>query len=84
MTKTVDWELLKRVTSIEGVSIARQYSRRERLEVVGIQSSADDINLQSTVCSVLCDIDVVCDSNDCKRVKGDRTIAKFNSPRNVS
>ena len=64
-----------------------QYSRRECLEVVGIPSSVDDKNLQCTVCSILGDIDVVCDSNDiedCHRIKGDRTKNKFSSRRKSS
>ena len=57
------------------------------MEVVGIPSSVDDKNLQSTVCSILGDNDVVCDSNDiedCHRLKGGRTIIKFSSRRKSS
>ena len=83
--KTVNNELLKRVTSLErGLHREEQYDRRVCLEVVGIPSSVDDKNLQSTVCSILGDIDKVCDSNDiedCHRIKGDRTIIKFSSRR---
>ena len=73
VTKTVNNELLKRVTSLErGLHSQKRYSRRECLEVVGIPSSINDKNLQSTVCSILGDIDLVCDSNDiehCHRIK---------------
>ena len=78
VTKTVNNELLKRVSSLErGLHSQEQHSRRECLEVVGIPSSVDDKNLQSTVYSILGDIDVVCNSNDiedCHPIKGDRTI----------
>ena len=88
VTKTVNNELLKRVTSLERVLYSQeQYSRRECLEVVGIPSSVNDKNLQSTVCSILGDINLVCDSNDiedCNRIKGDRTIIKFSSRRKSS
>ena len=61
-TKTVNDELLKRLTSLErGLHSQEQYSRRECLEVVSIPSSVDEKNLQSTVCNILVDIDVVCD-----------------------
>ena len=64
-----------------------QFSRRECLEVVGILSSVDDKNLQSTACSILGGINVVCDSNNienCHRIKEDRTISKFSSRRKSS
>ena len=88
VTKTVNNELLRRVTSLErGIHSQEQYSRRECLEVVAIQSSFDDKNLKSTVCTILADIDVVCDSNDiedCHRIKRDRTTIKFSSRRKSS
>ena len=88
MTKTVSNELLKRVISLErGLCSQEQYSRKECLEFVGIPSSLDDKNLQSTVCSILGDIGVVCDSNDiedCHRIKADRTLMKFSSRRRSS
>ena len=88
VTKTVNNELLDCVTSLErGLHSQEQYSRRERLEVVIIPSSVDDKYLQSTVCSILGDTDVVCNSNDiedCHRIKGDRTIIKFSSRRKSS
>ena len=88
VTKTVNNELLKRVTSLErGLHSQERYSRRECLEVVGIPSSINDKNLQSTVCSILGDIDLVCDSNDiehCHRIKGDKTIIKFSCRRKSS
>ena len=87
VTKTVNNELSKRVTSLDVTTSQEQYSRRECLEVVGIPSFVDDKNLQSTVCSILGDIDVVCDSNnieDCHRIKGDRTIIEFSSRRKSS
>ena len=81
VTKTVNNKLLKRVTSLErGLHSQEQYSRRECLEVIGVPSSFNNKNLQSTVCSILGDIDVVCDSSDiedCHQIKGDRTIIKF-------
>ena len=62
VTKTVNDELLKRLTSLErGLHSQEQYSRRECLEVVGIPSPVDEKNLQSTVCNILVDIGVVCD-----------------------
>ena len=83
MTKTVNNELLKHVTSLErGLHSQEQYSTKECLEVVSIPSSVNDKNLQSTVCSILGDINVLCDSNDiedCHRIKGDRTVIKFSS-----
>ena len=88
VTKTVNNELLKRVTSLErGLHSQKRCSRRECLEVVGIPSSINDKNLQSTVCSILGDIDLVCDSNDiehCHRIKGDKTIIKFSCRRKSS
>ena len=88
VTKTVNNELLKRVTSLErGLHSQERYSRRECLEVVGIPPSINHKNLQSTVCSILGDIDVVCDSNDiehCHPIKGDKTIIKFSSRRKSS
>ena len=88
VTKTVNNELLKCFTSLErGLHSQEQYSRRECLEVVGIPSSVDDKNLQSTFCSILGDINVVCDSSDiedCHGIKGDRTIIKFSSQRKFS
>ena len=85
VTKTVNNELLKCVTSLErSLHSQEQFSRRECLEVVGILSSVDDKNLQSTACSILGGINVVCDSNnieDCHRIKEDRTISKFSSRR---
>ena len=83
MTKTVNNELLKHVTSLErGLHSQGQYSTKKCLEVVSIPSSVNDKNLQSTVCSILGDINVLCDSNDiedCHRIKGDRTVIKFSS-----
>ena len=65
------------------VFIAKNSTAEESVfGVVGIQSSVDGKNLQSTICSILGDIDVVCDSNDieyCHRIKGDRVIIEFNS-----
>ena len=88
VTKTVNNELLKCVTSLErSLHSQEQFSRRECLEVVGILSSFDDKNLQSTACSILGDINVVCDSSnieDCHRIKEDRTISKFSSRRKSS
>ena len=88
VSKTVNNELLKRVTSLErGLNSQEQCTRRECLLVVGIPSSIDDENLKSTVCSILGDIDVVCDSNDIEdghRIKGDRTIIKFASRKKSS
>ena len=85
VTKTVNNELLKRVTSLErGLHSQEQYSRRECLEVVGIPSSVDDKNLQSTACRILGEFDIVCDSKDIEdfhRIKRDRTIIKFISRR---
>ena len=88
VTKTVNNELLKHVTSLgRRLHSQEQYRRRECLEVVSIPSSIDDKNLQSTVCSILGDIDVVCQSNYIEhfhRIKGDRTIIKFSSRRKPS
>ena len=88
VTKTVNNELLKRVTSLgRGLHIQEQYRRRECLQVVSIPSSIDDKSLQSTVCSILGDIDVVCQSNYIEhfhRIKGDRTTIKFSSRRKPS
>ena len=88
VTKTVNNELLKHVTSLgRGLHSQEQYRRRECLEVISIPSSIDDKNLQSTVCSILGDIDVVCQSNYIEhfhRIKGDRTIIKFSSRRKPS
>ena len=93
LTSTVD-NLSSKLAQAELSSLERglhsqeQYSRRESLEVVGIPSSVDDKNLQSTVCSIFGKIDVVCcDSNDiedCHRIKGDRTIINFSSQRKSS
>ena len=81
VTKTVNDNLLSRITSLERSLHAReQYSRRECLEIVGIPTVIDDKNLQSTVCNILNKIDVPCgpeDLEDCHRIKGDRTIMKF-------
>ena len=44
----------------------KHYSRKEGLDVVGMQSSGDGKNFQSTICSILGEIDVVCDSNNMK------------------
>ena len=52
------------------------------MQFIGIQSSVHDKNLQSTVSTILDDIDAVCDSSDiedCHRIKGDRITIKFNS-----
>ena len=88
VTKTVNTELLKHVTPLgRGLYSQEQYSRKESFEVVSIPSSVNNKNLESTVCSILDDIDVVCDSNnieDCHRIKGDRTIIKFSSQRKSS
>ena len=88
VTKTVNNELLKCVTSLErGLHSQEQYSRKECLEVVSIPSSVNDKNLQSMVCSILGDIDVVCNSidiKDCHQIKGDRNIIKFSSRRKSS
>ena len=88
VTKTVNNELLKRVTSLgRGLHSQEQYRRRECLQVVSIPSSIDDKSLQSTVCSILGDIDVVCQSNYIEhfhRIKGDRTTIKFSSRRKPS
>ena len=92
MTKTVNSEVLKWVTSLEkGSHSQEQNSRRGCLEVVGIPSSGDGKNLQSTVCSILddidVDIDVVAESNDiedCCRIKEHRVIIKFSSRRKSS
>ena len=88
VTKTVNNELLKHVTSLgRRLHSQEQYRRRECLEVVSIPSSIDDKNLQSTVCSILGDIDVVCQSNYIEhfhRIKGDRTTIKFSSRRKPS
>ena len=63
------------------------------MEVVGIPSSGDGKNLQSTVCSILgdivVDIDVASDSDsidieDCRRIKGDWTIIKLGIRRKSS
>ena len=82
VTETVN-ELLKRVTSLErGLHSQEQYSWKECLEFVGIPSFVDAKNLQSIVCSISGDIDIVCDSKDTEddhRIKGDRTIIKFSS-----
>ena len=51
-----------------------QFSRRQCLEVVGILSSVDDKNLQSTVHSILGDIDVVCDQVILKIAIGSKEI----------
>ena len=51
-----------------------QYNRRECLEVVGILSSVDDKNLQSTVRSILGDIDVDCDQAILKIAIGSKEI----------
>ena len=86
VTKTVNNKLLRRVTSLErGIHSQEQYSRREWF--VAIQSSVDDKNLKSTVCTISADINVVCDSNDiedCHRIKRDRTTIKFSSRRKSS
>ena len=88
VTKTVNNELLKRVTSLgRGLHSQEQYRRRECLQVVSIPSSIDDKSLQFTVCSILGDIDVVCQSNYIEhfhRIKGDRTTIKFSSRRKPS
>ena len=65
----------------------KHYSRKEGLDVVGMQSSGDGKNFQSTICSILGEIDVVCDSNnneDFHRFKGGRTIIKFKSRKESS
>ena len=83
MTKIVNSELLKPVTSLGRVSHNQEQKyRRKCLEVVCIPSSDDDKSSQSTVYNILGDIDVACDSNnieDCYRVKGDRNIIRFSS-----
>ena len=57
VTKTVNNELSKRVTSSErGLHSQEQYSRRECLEVFGVSSCVNHKNLQSTVCSILGDM----------------------------
>ena len=86
-TKTVNSKLLKRVYfTWEGFHSQEQYGRRECLDV-GIQSCGIGKNFQSTFCSILGEIDVVCDSNnieDCHRVKGGSTIIKCSSRREFS
>ena len=59
------------------------------MDLVGIPSSVDDKKLLYcfTVCSILGDINLVCDSNDiedCHRIKEDRTMIKFSSRRKSS
>ena len=63
VSETVNNEILKRATSTSlemGHSSQEQDSRTECLKVVGIPSSLDDKNLQSTVYSILGEIDLVC------------------------
>ena len=60
---------------MRGCQRQEHYNISECLEVVVIPSSADDKNLQSTLCCILGDIDVVCYSDnieDWNRIKGDR------------
>ena len=88
VTKTVNDNLLNSITMLErSLHAQEQYSRRECLEIVGIPASVDDKNLQATVCNILNEIDVPCgseDLEDCHRIKGDCTIAKFSSRRKSS
>ena len=90
VSETVNNEILKRVTSTSlemGHNSQEQDSRRECLKTVGIPSSLDEKNLQSTVYSILGEIDLVCQPNDienCHRNRKERAIIKFSSRRKSS
>ena len=63
VSETVNNEILTQVTSASlemGHKSQEQDSRRKCLKVVGIPSSLDGKNLQSTVYSILGEIDLVC------------------------
>ena len=85
VTKTVNDNLLNWITSLErSLNSQEQYNRRECLEVVGISTSVNDENLQSSVCNILKEIDVPCGPEgleDCHRMKGGLAIVKFSSRR---
>ena len=85
VTKTVNDNLLNWITSLErSLNSQEQYNRRECLEVVGISTSVNDENLQSSVCNILNEIDVPCGPEgleDCHRMKGGLAIVKFSSRR---
>ena len=67
VTKTVNDNLLNGITLLDrSLYFQEQSSRRECLEVVGIPTSVDDKNLQSTVSNILNEIDVPCGSEDPK------------------
>ena len=83
MTKTVNDNLLNRITMLErSLHAQEQYSRKECLEIVGIPVSINNKNLQATVCNISNEVDVPCGSEhveDCHRIKGDHTTIKFSS-----
>ena len=75
VTKAVNNYYENALLHLIGVFMTKNRLVKESLEVAGIPSSVDDKRLQSTVCSILGVIDVVCDSNDiedCHSIKGDR------------
>ena len=58
-------KLEEKVSSIEtDVNSLNQYGRRSNIVFTGIPSSVNDEDLESTVTSILTDIDVAVDTND--------------------
>ena len=78
----------KRLYDIEKQAYAcQQYSRRDSIEIVGIDTSVTDAVLEQKVCDILSDIDVPNTPNEihaCHRLyDGKRTSVKFISRKSV-
>ena len=80
--------LCNRIVDLErNLHAVEQYSRRECVEITGINDSISDSALQREVINILQSINVSCNDVDveaCHRLKNrDRTIVKFSSRRKV-